>query len=500
MAIHVKTRSRQRRLMRLAMRRIAVQSLLISLALVLGVAVVLLLRSIVQLSPSRAVFTYVPPSEPTPTQPTEEDPQPQQDPGGGGGSVSLDMPTITVDVPSAVNMPTVEGLGLEQTADDSSSLGIGMGMGDGIGAGEGPGSGMGSGGGTGGGRGKGKGPGKNDDLQVVLLLDASGSMDQLLAAAADSMAMMVAVFNQSKLNGQKLRVNIGLVCYGQGENGGQAYKLSDFSMDERAMRKALEGRMADGAFESCGEAIDFAVENFEWNRRDREDVLKVIFIAGNESFDQGSVDYRAAIRKAKESNIIVNTVYCGGMSMLVTEKDVEEQWREAAALGSGKALTFEFEEVGEKKEIAQVRRELFEAARRLYECPVVPTGSPAEQAAHEKTFAERPRFATGADRIFDWISDHADLLSGYCWDATEICRRAGKDFKLYMVGGRANLPAAFRQMSDEEAEATLRQAAEVRQRIIESYQGSTTGGNVFARRALETVRDQARSKGIDIKI
>ena len=69
-----------------------------------------------------------------------------------------------------------------------------------------------------------------------------------------------------------------------------------------------------------------------------------------------------------------------------------------------------------------------------------------------------------------------------------------------MVGGRANLPAAFRQMSDEEAEATLRQAAEVRQRIIDSYREATTGGNVFARRALETVRDQARSKGIDIKI
>ncbi|MCI7698978.1 MAG: VWA domain-containing protein [Akkermansia sp.] len=497
MAIHVRTRSRQRRLLRNAMRRIALQSLLISLALVLSVALVLLLRSIVLMPPSSAAFTFAPPTEPPPTQPTEEDPRPQQDPGGGGGSVSLDMPTITVDVPTAVSMPSVEGLGLEQTADDSSSMGIGMGIGDGIGLGEGPGKGMGSGGGSGGGRGKGKGAGKNDDLQLVLLLDASGSMDQLLAAAADSMAMMVAVFNQSKLNGQKLRVNIGLVCYGQSENGGQAYKLSDFSMDEKAMKKALEGRRADGAFESCGEAIDFAVENFEWNRRDREDVLKVIFIAGNESFDQGSVDYRAAIRKARESNIIVNTVYCGSVSMSGTE---EQQWSEAAGLGSGRALTFEFGEAGEKKEIAQVRRELFEAAKRLYECPVVPIGSPAEQAAHEKTFAERPRFAAGADRIFDWISDHSDLISGYCWDATEICRRAGKDFKLYMVGGRANLPAAFRHMSDEEAEATLMQAAEVRQRIIESFEGSTTGGNVFARRALETVRDQARAKGIDIKI
>lgn len=495
MAIHVKTRAGQRRLMRRAMRRIAVQSLSITLLLVLCVALVLLLRSIVSLSSSPATFTVVPPTEPPSTQTSEPNEEMRVDPGGGGGAPSLDMPPIVADVPIVAEVPTVEDFGLVASSDDSPFSGMGTGLGDGIGLGQGRGKGKGSGGGSG--DGSGKGAGRNDDLQVVLLLDASGSMDQLLAAAADSMAMMVSVFNQSKLNGQKLRVNIGLVCYGQAENGGRAYKLFDFSMDENAMRRALEGRQADGSFESCGEAIDFAVDNFEWNRRDRDDVLKVIFIAGNEAFDQGSVDYRAAINKAAESNIIVNTVYCGRVSMSGEE---ETQWKEAAAIGSGRGLTFDFSDAGPKKDISDVRRELFAAAKRLYECPVVPIGSAAEQAAHEKAFSARPRFEIDANRIFAWVSDHMDLLTGYCWDATEICRRAGKDFKLYMVGGRGNLPSAFRRMSDDQAEAMLIQAAETRQRLIDDFEKSTTGGNIFARKALETVRDQARSKGIDIKI
>ena len=40
-------------------------------------------------------------------------------------------------------------------------------------------------------------------------------------------------------------------------------------------------------------------------------VLKMIFIAGNEPFTQGKIDYKDAAAEAKEKDIVVNTIFCG---------------------------------------------------------------------------------------------------------------------------------------------------------------------------------------------
>ena len=39
--------------------------------------------------------------------------------------------------------------------------------------------------------------------------------------------------------------------------------------------------------------------------------LKMVFIAGNEPFNQGSVGYTAAVQSAFRNNIMVNTIHCG---------------------------------------------------------------------------------------------------------------------------------------------------------------------------------------------
>ena len=53
-----------------------------------------------------------------------------------------------------------------------------------------------------------------------------------------------------------------------------------------------------------------AVNRLEWSRSG--DVYKAIFIAGNEPFTQGSVDFHASCRAAIERGIVVNTIFCGG--------------------------------------------------------------------------------------------------------------------------------------------------------------------------------------------
>jgi hypothetical protein len=56
----------------------------------------------------------------------------------------------------------------------------------------------------------------------------------------------------------------------------------------------------------------------------------MIFIAGNEPFTQGKVDFRDAGNNAKEKDVVVNTIFCGDYS-----HGVSSNWKEGALLTYG---------------------------------------------------------------------------------------------------------------------------------------------------------------------
>ena len=51
------------------------------------------------------------------------------------------------------------------------------------------------------------------------------------------------------------------------------------------------------------------MQELSWSQ-DQND-FRVVFIAGNESFNQGSILWSDAIERAIESDVLVNTIYCG---------------------------------------------------------------------------------------------------------------------------------------------------------------------------------------------
>ena len=55
--------------------------------------------------------------------------------------------------------------------------------------------------------------------------------------------------------------------------------------------------------------IQAAIERLDWSSE--PNAYKAIFIAGNEPFTQGSVDYKEACKQAIESGVVVNTIHCG---------------------------------------------------------------------------------------------------------------------------------------------------------------------------------------------
>jgi hypothetical protein len=62
----------------------------------------------------------------------------------------------------------------------------------------------------------------------------------------------------------------------------------------------------------------------------------MIFIAGNEPFNQGPIPFQAACALAKEKDVIVNTIFCGPFS-----EGVETSWKKGADLTNGTYMSIE---------------------------------------------------------------------------------------------------------------------------------------------------------------
>ena len=322
-------------------------------------------------------------------------------------------------------------------------------------------------------------------------------MDSLFSAVANSLSDVLTTLGNARLNGKPTKVNVGIVVYGQNDKNGKPFILSRFTTNVDKLRNKVTKTACDGSNEPCGEAIQLASRKFPWNMRQRDDMLKVIFICGNEPFNMGKVNYKSAILLAKAKNIIVNTVHCGGP---------DSQWEEAAVLGNGKGLTFiapvhptvePQQAPKDPKDAEKLRHKVLTA---LYHIPMYPIGSPAVQrqllSAHKPTSAppKNPK------QLSKWMMTHRTaLIDGFEWDAAELCRRTGiEQFTLEHIGGRGNLPLSLRGKSDAQALQAIRKAAQEREQLLAEYQDSNL--NDFAEQILETLQEQAQSKGITIEL
>lgn len=89
--------------------------------------------------------------------------------------------------------------------------------------------------------------------------------------------------------------------------------------------------------EFCGQVIQTSINELSWGKSMND--LRLLFIAGNEPFNQGKINYKEAVFNAKEKNIVVNTIFCGNYT-----NGISGMWKEGADLGSGDYLTINQDE------------------------------------------------------------------------------------------------------------------------------------------------------------
>ncbi len=168
-------------------------------------------------------------------------------------------------------------------------------------------------------------------VQVAILFDTSNSMDGLIDQAKTRIWGIVNEVNSLRYQGQIPQIEIALYEYGKSSlSVKQDYvlKILDLSSDLDLMSQQLFALTTNGGDEFCGAVIKHSLDELKWS--DNPADLKLIYIAGNEPFNQGPVSYKEACADAKAKGIFINTIYCGNY-----DQGVRELWKDGANCSTG---------------------------------------------------------------------------------------------------------------------------------------------------------------------
>lgn len=168
-------------------------------------------------------------------------------------------------------------------------------------------------------------------IKLALLLDTSNSMDGLIEQAKSQLWKIVNALSEAQKNGEFAELQIAVYEYGNDDlkrEEGFVRQVLPLTTDLDEVSNELFQLNTYGGDEFCGEVITRSLSDLAWE--DSTGGLQVIVIAGNEPFTQGETDYAKSCERAVESDVIVNTIFCGN-----EEEGVATNWKDGAEITKG---------------------------------------------------------------------------------------------------------------------------------------------------------------------
>ncbi len=173
--------------------------------------------------------------------------------------------------------------------------------------------------------------GKRPAVDLAILLDTSNSMDGLIAQAKSQLWNIVQQFADAKKAGKTPLLRVSVFEYGNSglpAREGYIRQVVQLTDDLDKVSEVLFSLRTNGGDEYCGMVINEAIKRLDWSREPNS--YKAIFIAGNEPFTQGSVDYKDSCKSAIEHGVVVNTIHCGDY-----QTGIQTHWKEGADMAEG---------------------------------------------------------------------------------------------------------------------------------------------------------------------
>lgn len=305
-------------------------------------------------------------------------------------------------------------------------------------------------------------------VQLALLLDTSGSMDGMLSQAKAQLWAIVNEFLTVHRDGQKPRLEVALYRYGSpslGQKSGYIKQLTPLTEDLDAVSEELFKLSTDGGDEYCGWAIQTAMKELKWSDSAKD--YKAIFIAGNEPFSQGPVDFREVCKQTIGKGIMVNTIHCSGGG--------DEGWKDGAVLADGRFLRIETDQVVVDIE-TPFDAELAKLGQEL-NGTYVAYGAAGREASQRQAAMDSNSLSLGSGNFAKRARTKA---SGYYnnagWDLVDAEAQDAIDLEKVK---KEDLPEEMREMSIEERKAYVEEKARVRTGIQRKIAELSTQRDAF---------------------
>lgn len=352
-------------------------------------------------------------------------------------------------------------------------------------------------------------PNQASKIDLVFVLDTTGSMSGLIKGAKEKIWSIVNTLSQARPTPE---IRLGIIGY---RDRGDDY-VTDFnpltSDIDSIYTKLMNYRAAGGGDrpESVNQALHEAISKMNWNKD--QNTYRVIFLVGDSPphMDyQQDVKYSTSCKLAKNKDIIINTVLCGG------HNDTRGIWQDVAQRANGSF--FEVAQSGGAviiatpydKEITTLSIEL-EKTRILYGSPGAVQGYKLHKEKASKAMESASYSATAQRADFN-VSKAGAKNFGGGYDL--LIQLENNKIELDKIDN-SQLPEKLQKMNKPELQEYIKSvqakrreltakirtlSAERQKYMLEQAKKSGKLKDSFEKNVLDSIRPQLKEKKISIE-
>jgi len=342
-------------------------------------------------------------------------------------------------------------------------------------------------------------------VQIAILLDTSGSMSGLIDQARTELWSIVNEFIFAQRGGRQPEVRVALYEYGNTgltAESGWIRQIAPLTTDLDKISEQLFALKTNGGDEYCGWVIKEATEKLAWS--ESPDDLKVIFIAGNEPFTQGPLDYRETCKAAVAKGILVNTIHCGS-----EREGLDGRWKDGAVLADGRYLN-----IDQNRQVVHIPapqdKEIAELGVRL-NGTYVPYGQQG-QAAQERQAAQDSNASHASPQAVvqravtksshNYMNTGWDLVDGVRAKSVDVSNLKDENLPKDMHGMNPDQKVNYvnaKAKERGELQARVQQLNEQRSKYIAEETAKHQGSQTLGSAVKQAIREQAAKKNYTFK-
>jgi hypothetical protein len=328
--------------------------------------------------------------------------------------------------------------------------------------------------------------GTRRDVDLVIALDVSGSMDGLIASAKQR---LWDITNELARARPVPALRVAILSYGNPNYGEQAgYVRVDlpFTADLDAVNATLFAFRTNGGDEYVARAIQTSLDELQWSNDHA--ALRIVFVAGNEAAEQDPLlTIEEAAAAAARRGIVVNTLYCGA------DGNADARgWQRVATSTNGVYASIDQQAAAVANVATPFDAEL-EALNAELNATYIAFGAGGERGRANQAEQDGNAAAMSAAAAASRVVAKASALYRAEWDLVDALEsgQALADIPA------AELPAELQALQPAQREAYVREKAERRQDLQRQVGELAASRSEFI---AQQSRESAGATGLDVAI